>query len=60
MTSFMLYNEYMNTSVHIHVSVSMTIRFIASIILFAARAANIVDLANSALLPNEAGASCLT
>lgn len=55
MTSIMLYNERMNLTIAIHVSVEMTIRFFASAFFLVAFAALKLDLASSALLPNEAG-----
>lgn len=57
MTSIMLYIERMNLIIDIHVAVDMTIRFFASALFSLAFAALKIDLASSALLPNEAGAT---
>lgn len=59
MTSIMLYNEHMHLTIDLHVSVEMTIRWFASTFFLVAFAALKLDLASSALLPNEAGTRLL-
>jgi hypothetical protein len=60
MTSFMLYNEQMNATVHLNFAVQITGRFFASALFVMASAAANLDLASSALLPNETGTGTIS
>jgi hypothetical protein len=55
MTSFMLYDEPMNATIHLNLAVQMTGRFFATSMFLLALAAGNLDLASSALPPNGAG-----
>jgi hypothetical protein len=56
MTSFMLYIDYMNTTINLHFTMQIIlIGFIALSFFAAADADAKLDLASLALLPNETG-----
>jgi len=60
MTSFMLYNEQMNATMHLNVIVQITGRFFAPALFVMASAAANLDLASSALFPNGTGTGIIS